>query len=78
MLGSHVYSPFLLALLVDVYEEDGGREKRDEAVKVCKLTRVLPSGEVCPSSLGSACKTGVLCVHPHHTCVNYPSIYFCA
>jgi protein farnesyltransferase/geranylgeranyltransferase type-1 subunit alpha len=37
MLGSHVYSPFLLALLVDVYEEDGGREKRDEAVKLCRL-----------------------------------------
>ena len=34
MLGSHISSPFLLALLVDAYEEDGGREKRDEAVKV--------------------------------------------
>ena len=34
MLRDHIYSPFLLALLVDVYEEDGRQEKREEAVKV--------------------------------------------
>ena len=34
MLTGHVRSPFLLAFLVDAYEEDGGEEKRQEAVKV--------------------------------------------
>ena len=36
MRAGHVRSPFLLALLVDMYEEDGGEEKRQEAVKVCR------------------------------------------
>ena len=33
MQREHIHSPHLLALLVDVYEEEGG-EKRREAVKV--------------------------------------------
>jgi protein farnesyltransferase/geranylgeranyltransferase type-1 subunit alpha len=34
MLTNHVRSPFLLAVLVDAYEEEGGEERRQEAVKV--------------------------------------------
>ena len=36
MQREHIRSPHLLALLVDVYEEEGGEEKRREAVKVRK------------------------------------------
>ena len=34
MLSNYISSPFLLALLVDVFEEDGREEKIQEAVKV--------------------------------------------
>ena len=34
MLSAHIRSPYLLALLVDIYEESGEEEKRKEAVKV--------------------------------------------
>jgi hypothetical protein len=37
MLTNHVRSPFLLAVLVDAYEEEGGEERRQEAVKFCHL-----------------------------------------
>ena len=38
MLAGHIRSPFLLAVLVDMYEEDGQEEKRLEAIKVIGLT----------------------------------------
>ena len=34
MVKIHIRSPFLLALMVDAYEEDGSEERRQDAIKV--------------------------------------------
>lgn len=37
MWSGHIRSPFLLSLLVDIYEEDGSEAKRLEAIKVSAI-----------------------------------------
>ena len=37
MLSEHIVSPFLLSLMVDMYEEKGGQEDREEAAKVYNI-----------------------------------------